>query len=167
MKLSRLICLVTPAALALAGGCGEAESSNYKSARLEGEVTVDGQPIDEGIIQFIPANTDDGPITQAPILKGRYVANKVPLGRVNAILRSTPPPPPAQITSDYYPPETVGIPDRYSSGFPIEVKEDKADQDFPLSSKGSSPPGAKSGGPNTKSGAPNTKSGRPNTKQRS
>lgn len=161
MKSRVLIILAAPvAALLLASGCGEAESSNYKSARLEGEVTVDGQPIDEGTIQFIPANTEDGPITQAAILKGRYVANKVPLGRVTAVLRATPPPPPAQVTSDYYPPETaVGIPERYSSGFPIDVKEDKADQDFPMTSKGSAPaaPKARPGGPPTKSGPPISK----------
>lgn len=141
VHLFAILCVV----LAPAAGCGEAGSSDYKSARLEGEVTVDGQPIEDGTVQFVPANLADGPITQAMIMKGRYVANKVPLGKVTAILRANPPAPPAQVTSDYHPPKTVGIPSRYKTGFPIEVKENKADQDFPMSSKES---GSKS--PNTK-----------------
>ncbi|WP_074309737.1 hypothetical protein [Singulisphaera sp. GP187] len=137
--------LIPVIALVLLAGCQEAASSNYQSARLEGEVTVDGQPIEDGTVQFVPANLADGPITQATIMKGRYVANKVPLGKVTAILHANPPAPPAQITSDYQTPKTVGIPNRYKTGFPIEVKENKADQDFPMSSKES---GSKS--PNTK-----------------
>lgn len=132
-------------ALGLAAGCSQAESSNYQSARLEGEVTVDGQPIEDGTVQFVPADLANGPITQATIMKGRYVAAKVPLGKVTAVLHANPPAPPAQVTSEYHPPKTVGIPERYKSGFPIEVKENKADQDFPMSSKES---GSKS--PNTK-----------------
>jgi len=136
--------------LTLAIGCSGGENTNYKSARLEGEVTVDGQPIEDGTVQFIPANPSDGPITQATIMKGRYVASKVPLGKVTAVLHATPPAPPAQVSSDYYPPKTVGIPDRYKSGFPLDVKENKADQDFSMSSKGS--------GSNSKSSNPKQRS---------
>lgn len=146
MSYSRSIyCAIPIIALGLSAGCNQAVNSNYQSARLEGEVTVDGQPIEDGTVQFVPANLADGPITQAMIMKGRYVANKVPLGKVTAILHANPPAPPTQVTSDYQPPKTVGIPSRYKSGFPIEVKENKADQDFPMSSKES---GSKS--PNTK-----------------
>lgn len=136
MKVSGPIYYLIPlVALGLSAGCSKSADMNYQSARLEGEVTVDGQPIEDGTVQFVPANLADGPITQASIMKGRYVAAKVPLGKVTAILHANPPAPPAQITSDYHPPKTVGIPSRYKSGFPIEVKENKADQDFPMSSK--------------------------------
>jgi len=124
---------------ALSSGCGGADAGGqkYESARLEGEVTVDGAPIEDGTVQFVPASTSSGPVTQAVIFKGRYVANKVPLGKVTAIVHAAPPSRPETITSDYNPPKMVSIPSRYESGFPIEVKENKTDQDFSMSSKGS------------------------------
>lgn len=121
--------------IGLVAGCGEApEGGNYPSARLEGEVSVDGQPVGDGTIQFVPQAAEAGPVTQATVLQGRYIATKVPLGKVNAIPHVTPPAPPAQMTSEYVPPKSVTIPARYQSGFPIEVKGDMT-QDFPMSTK--------------------------------
>jgi hypothetical protein len=122
---------IVPAACA-----GPAEPS-YQSAKLAGQVTVDGQPIESGTIQFVPKDPGTGPITQALVKDGRYVADKVPIGKVTAIISASPAGPTEPVTSDYQPPKWVGIPSRYASGFPIEVKEDKSDQDFSMSSKGS------------------------------
>ncbi len=121
--------------LAVVAGCGGGASEpEYASARLEGAVTLDGQPLANGTIQFVPRDAASGPVTQATILQGRYVATKVPLGKATAILRVEPPAAPKELTSDYMPPETKTIPARYEDGFPIEVKAD-GEQDFPMSSK--------------------------------
>jgi len=123
--------------ITLVPGCGgpQGTAANIPTARLEGAVTLDGKPLDGGSVQFVPQGQPDAPITDATILGGRYVAPKVPIGKHLAIVKMTPPDPPAVVSSDYRPPETAAIPDRYKAGVPIEVKEDKADLDIAMSSK--------------------------------
>ena len=89
-------------------------------------VTLDGKPIEDGTVQFVPANKAAGPVTQAVILKGRYVASKVPLGKATAIIFAKAPEPPPNITSDYHPGPIAQIPQRYKDGIPIEVKGTRA-----------------------------------------
>src|SRR4051812_7785723 len=108
--------------------------SNFPAARLEGEVTLDGKPLQDGSIQFVPQDLK-APPTQASILQGRYVAPKVGLGKVMAILTVAPPARPAVIESNYVPPAVVIIPARYKNGLPIDVTGDKMDQDFAMSSR--------------------------------
>ncbi len=123
--------------LTLTWGCSSesAATAKFPSARLEGAVLLDGKPIDEGTIQFIPANKEAGPVTQAVILQGRYVAPRVPLGKGSVQIFAKAPEPPANVTSAYQPPKVAQIPERYQKGIPIEVKEDKADFDFDMSSR--------------------------------
>ena len=109
-------------------------SAKYESARLEGEVTLDGKPLEEGSVEFVPQDQKAPPVT-VPILKGRYVAPKVGLGKVIAIISGAKQERPAVIDSSYSPPPTIAIPERYQKGMPIEVKADKSDQDFAMSSK--------------------------------
>ncbi|AGA28077.1 P-loop NTPase family protein [Singulisphaera acidiphila] len=126
---------VAVALIGFLGGCGSGSTSaNYKSARLEGEVTLDGKPLDDGAIQFVPQDQQAPPVT-VPILKGRYVASKVGLGKVTVMLSGATAERPAVVSSSYTPPPSVTIPARYKNGFPIEVKEDTADQNFAMSSK--------------------------------
>ena len=117
-------------------GCSESGGggADYPSARLEGEVTLDGKKVDGGTIQFVPKDSNAPPVT-APILEGRYVATKVGKGKVTAIISCDPPPRPEVVSSDYKPPPTIAIPDRYKGGILFDVNGDKADQDFPLTSK--------------------------------
>jgi hypothetical protein len=60
--------------LACAGGC----SSEAGKATVNGEVTLDGQPLKEGVIRFVPA---DGmsPTADAAIVVGRFQAT-APVG---------------------------------------------------------------------------------------
>lgn len=130
-------CWIVLALIGFLGGCGSGGgggSANYESARLEGEVTLDGKPLEDGNIQFVPQNQEAPPVT-VPILKGRYVAPKVGLGKVTAMLTGATPERPAVIDSSYSPPPAIAIPERYQKGMPIEVKGDKSDQDFAMSSK--------------------------------
>lgn len=118
-------------------GCsssGGGAAADYPSARLEGEVTLDGKPISSGTIQFVPKDANAPPVS-APILDGRYVATRVGLGQGVAILNVEPPARPEVITSEYQPPPSVTIPDRYKGGIPVNIEGDAADQDFALSSR--------------------------------
>src|SRR5437763_2737138 len=60
--------------LGLAGGC----SSEPAKASVTGEVTLDGQPLKQGLIRFVPAD-GKGPTADAPIADGRFTA-RVPPG---------------------------------------------------------------------------------------
>jgi hypothetical protein len=60
-------------ALACAGGCSRAGK-----ATVRGEVTLDGQPLKEGVIRFVPAD-GQSPTADAAIVAGRFTAT-VPLG---------------------------------------------------------------------------------------
>lgn len=56
--------------LALACGCGS--KSRWQHAAVEGEVTLDGVPIERGSIRFIPTGQTQGVPTGAAIEKGQY-----------------------------------------------------------------------------------------------
>lgn len=56
--------------LALAG-CGEGPVGGPRAA-VRGEVTLDGQPLEQGSIMFLPAAGTSGQVTGGPILAGRY-----------------------------------------------------------------------------------------------
>ncbi len=55
-------------ALVLLAGCGM--NSNRES--VEGTVTLDGKPLSEGLIQFIPQQGTGGPSAGAGIAEGRF-----------------------------------------------------------------------------------------------
>jgi len=54
----------------LAGGCGTAQGP--ERAAVEGEVTLDGNPIEQGSIAFHPAGKTQGMVAGGPITGGRY-----------------------------------------------------------------------------------------------
>jgi hypothetical protein len=62
-----LILLVGVVCLA---GCGGEEGPPRAAAR--GQVTLDGQPLAEGVIRFIPAQDTTGPAAMATIRNGQY-----------------------------------------------------------------------------------------------
>src|SRR6478672_8905937 len=66
-KTARLcaICLV----IATCFGCGK---KGPQRAAASGHVTLDGQPIDQGVIQFLPVEGTIGPETGGVISKGQY-----------------------------------------------------------------------------------------------
>src|SRR5947207_8876109 len=59
------ICLV----IATCFGCGK---NGPRRAAVSGHVTLDGQPIDEGVIQFLPVEGTVGPETGGVITNGQY-----------------------------------------------------------------------------------------------
>lgn len=50
---------------ALAGGCGPATGT------ITGAVTIDGQPLDKGVISYVPADSQGHPVT-VNIVNGKY-----------------------------------------------------------------------------------------------
>jgi len=73
-RLALLACL--PAVALLAAGC-----SDGTSATLDGTVTLDGEPLKEGVVRFIPVDTSTGGTAGAAIKDGKFRA-EVPLGEL-------------------------------------------------------------------------------------
>lgn len=121
--------------MVLLWGCGPSKPS-YPAARLEGSVTLDGTPIAQGNLQFVPQDAGQVPVTAAPIVDGRYVAEAVPRGKVRVLLTATKET--GKMIKEYSTPrpEVVNlIPEKYRGGMPIEVTGDNLKQDFALKSR--------------------------------
>ena len=73
------MCLLTTFCL-LTAGC---QKSNLDKVVVEGAVTFDGIPVENGEIRFYPAEGTLGPVSGAPIVDGQFVAKAkggVPVG---------------------------------------------------------------------------------------
>jgi hypothetical protein len=126
--------------LLLLAGCDR--GPGYPSARLTGRVTLDGQPIPEGKIMFRPVDRGAGPVVGTTFADGAYIADDVPLGKINVQLVAT------RETGNMVPlwpndpqgaqvPEMVDlIPERYKLGIEIVVEGDDEGLDFELQSDG-------------------------------
>lgn len=65
-RISVIVLVVLPVALA---GCGQGDASR---AAISGEVTLDGQPLEQGSILFVPIDGAKGSVSGGPIENGRY-----------------------------------------------------------------------------------------------
>jgi hypothetical protein len=86
---NRLSFLTLTLTLACLAGCGK--SSGIEKVVVTGMVTLDGQPIPNGEIRFIPASGTPGPISGGAIKEGQYVAQGrggVPLGNHQVDIRA-------------------------------------------------------------------------------
>ena len=57
-------------AIALCLGCGKGDGLNRSS--VEGKVSLDGTPVEQGSITFVPTSGTKGPTAGGSIAKGRY-----------------------------------------------------------------------------------------------
>ncbi len=73
-------CLLPLALLALAGCAGK------KAANVSGSVTLDGKPIQAGMVVFTGADNKE---TSGPILDGKYTVFNAPLGQAKVSLKNT------------------------------------------------------------------------------
>jgi hypothetical protein len=122
----------------LAAGCGGGPAKpSYPSARLEGTVKVEGELLRTGTVQFVPPQGSTASVIEAPIKDGRYIAEKVPVGKVRVLFTAVRETGRADTKSTSQPvPEVVNIiPDRYRDGLEIEVKADSSSQNFDLKSR--------------------------------
>lgn len=75
--------LIAISGLVLAATIGCGKSSGLDKVVVSGQVTLDGQPISNGEIRFIPTQGTVGPVSGGPIKDGVYTAKGkggVPLG---------------------------------------------------------------------------------------
>jgi len=63
------------------GGCGIDGEVTYPITSLGGEVTIDGNTVEEGIVSFQSLDPKNGHFADTRIVRGRYIAEKVPLGK--------------------------------------------------------------------------------------
>lgn len=118
-------------------GCGQQEPT-APTTKLEGMVRVDGQPVPEGVITFIPQQKKQAPPAKAQIRDGRYSADKVPIGPVLVMLSA--PKKTGKIqkipqSNTEYEEVVESIPPKYQGGIPLEVTETLKTKDFDLSSR--------------------------------
>jgi len=132
----RLLATLSFTVLAVGCGGGTAKPS-YPSARLEGTVSVDGQAVPTGTLQFMPPQGMNAAIVEAQIKDGRYVAANVPVGKVRVLFTAVRETGRVDNKSTSQPvPEVVNmIPERYRDGLDIEVTADLAKKDFDLKSR--------------------------------
>jgi hypothetical protein len=146
MNASRTAWLALLAGVVLCAGCGPAANS-HPTAKLAGHVTIDGQQIDVGQIQFMPLGKGpgSGQLAEGTIAQGSYSADRVPTGKVRVIFAALRKTGKMIHEGDYVFPEEVSmIPEKYQQGIEIDVSGDNPSQDFNLDSKSTSP-GSKSG----------------------
>jgi hypothetical protein len=96
IKLNRLFSSTTSSLLLLGGlsvaaamGCGK--PAGLDKVVVSGQVTLDGQPIPNGEIRFIPTAGTVGPVSGGPIKDGAYTAKGkggVPLGTHQVEIRA-------------------------------------------------------------------------------
>src|SRR5262245_28750207 len=124
-------------AWALGVACAGCSGPNIST--VTGEVTLDGQPLKEGIIRFVPVNGDT-PTADAPIVNGRFKA-PVPPGQKRVEISA---PKPGKKRKAYDTPdspevEDVGelIPERYNakSELPLTVQQGAQEKRFELKGK--------------------------------
>ncbi|WP_145257772.1 hypothetical protein [Planctomycetes bacterium Pan216] len=124
-------------AVVLVAGCGDSqEPPPYPSSRVTGSITIDGKPIEEGRVQFLPKDSAQGPVTSAEIREGTYTLDRVPMGKQTAILTATRKT--GRMIDDYGKPfpEVVNIiPETYRDGITIDISEKEQRCDFELESR--------------------------------
>lgn len=127
-----LLCLLC---IVAGGGCSGSNKPRFPSATVQGTVTIDGNLVKEGSIQFVPETRVKGQATQAKIIDGKYKANQVPIGKVRAmfnITRET-----GKMIKEYsttYPEVENLVPEKYRSGVELTVSGDE-NHPFDLTSK--------------------------------
>ena len=86
--------------------CGCADSSGLRMVEVSGSVTLDGQPLAEGRIRFVPTGETKGPASGAEILDGSYrVTNRggVPAGTHRVEIRAERPNQQGRTAGNYEP----------------------------------------------------------------
>ncbi len=70
------VCLFLAAALIFLSGCGSGPMDEYPRADVKGVVSLDGQPLHEGVIQFVPLEGTHGPKTSVEITDGKFASSE-------------------------------------------------------------------------------------------
>ena len=126
-------CVATALAVLVVLGSGCSTRPNQPTARLAGTVSLNGQAVSEGNIQFHPVEAERG-IVQVEIRDGRYAA-AIPQGPVVVLLNATRTTGrKVQQYSEEVPEVVSVIPPKYRPGIPLEVTGDDPALNFELTS---------------------------------
>ena len=110
-------------------------SNSAGTAKLEGNVTIDGEPIVSGLIQFRPTTKEQANPGGGRIENGKYVAKGVPLGKVTVVITATRETGKKIGEGPMARSEQVSIvPQKYSKGIEEEIMGD-ASKNFELKTK--------------------------------
>jgi len=106
----------------LLDGCGRKAEFTYPHTNLGGEVTIDGSPIDVGMISFLSLNRANGQEVTTRVVRGRYIVEKVPLGKVLVVISAFEETGRMSDQDGRSSPELTDIiPPKYQSGFELDV----------------------------------------------
>jgi hypothetical protein len=122
-------------AVVLVAGCGDSGPS-FPVANLAGSVSIDGAPVAQGNINFIPTGPQQAPATMAKIVDGRYDARNVPLGTV--LVRFSAGRETGEMNTEHDAPFPIVenlIPEAYWDGIEVDVTGDDPQRDFDLRSQ--------------------------------
>lgn len=122
-------------ATAAGGACTSQTHPTTPTVDMSGSVTVDGAPVADGAVQFVPKDGSLPPVS-AVVKGGRYSGVRVPIGPATALVsgyqetgRTV------QQFSSTVPERVNVIPAKYVDGIAVTISGDKPDRDFVLSSK--------------------------------
>ena len=115
--------------LAVMAGCG----TGYQTVSLEGELRIDGKLVEVGGITFSPLDSEQGRGVYAPVVKGHYSAESIPVGNVRATflaLEGTG----RQVTimGKTSPESRIIVPPNYLTGIDLKIGPEDKLRDFDL-----------------------------------
>jgi len=108
------------------------------TAKVAGLVTLDGTPLPQGEIVFMPQSAGQARPEPAQIVEGKYEAAHVPQGKVKVMFTATKET--GKVieipdSTETYPEVVSMIPPQYAVGIDIEVTGDDLNKNFELTSK--------------------------------
>jgi hypothetical protein len=114
-------------------GCG-GSGTDYPTARVTGSVSIDGEMVESGHVNFMPAPGSEAHPVSAEIESGKYLAENVPLGP--SVVTFSISRPTGRIISEPdrtpYPEILNAVPPQYANGMEIQISKDSPTQDFLL-----------------------------------
>ena len=117
-------------------GCGGVERPKFAVAKVIGTVTLDGQSIEKGRVQFVPVPPTPGGPVGGDVTAGKFDIADVPVGKHKVVFNAS------QETgkmitdrSEPYPEVVDLIPVKYRDGVEATVNGSESKQAFELTTK--------------------------------
>lgn len=135
-----LISLVYLSLLAFTPGCARQGTPQVPLVPIEGQITLNGQPLDNALIRFEPVKETKGPSGVAPVKGGAYSLDQkhgVPVGNLRVEISDLPPAdgePPAGEKLAPKPPEVIPLRYGRDSSVVVKTQDGPNKHDFTLTS---------------------------------
>ncbi len=117
-------------------GCGGSKRPSFAVARVVGTVSLDGQPLENGRVQFVPGASTPGSPVAGDVAAGKFELADVPIGQHKVIFVATKAT--GRMISDRsepYPELINLIPAKYQDGIDASVSGSESKHGFELQSK--------------------------------